>query len=585
MSRSPRPNQAGSTPYAASSSLTTQVSSSRPQPRSAEMPPPRVYITVSRSGQTRRPNRVMSSAVFPITVISASGTGRQQAAEEGGATDATGKHCQSHGKSLHESSKQRTTARLCCPGSQESVERPPTSRGALVVTDATKKLREPVAYILLAFAGLVALASLIRLFVGSSVHLRGRRRARHAHPAGTHRAGAARRAGRLGLRWWRSSVSGRPTRGPSRWPRWSLTGVIALLGADHGHSPGFAETGDGRTQDRRLPLRARRSRAVRRRSALYVLHDLPGAARAGPRAEAGPARPVRRQRPGRPAVRRAVGPAGQGQYGASRASTGQYGQYGQHGRTVQGQYGQPDRPGPVRRVRRRCGCRRRCGRGRGYAAGQQGESSQWPQEQGWNQGEQQSWSDRWRPTPQQPPRRSPPRSRLVRRRPAAEPTQQWSAEGPAAVGRPGAGPAVAAGAAAVGRRDAATAVGRPGAVRPAGCPAGVAGRGRSPAQQGEQGWTQQGWQQARPGLARALRGAAADRRAAAGSLRDPLLRPGPRPSPRQTTKPAWNRVFEDTEGRRAPAAAGPGGPAGLVVPAFLTRAKLACEADPGSGGH
>ena len=35
-----------------------------------------------------------------------------------------------------------------------------------MVTDATKKLREPVAYILLAFAGLVALASLFRLFVG-----------------------------------------------------------------------------------------------------------------------------------------------------------------------------------------------------------------------------------------------------------------------------------------------------------------------------------------------------------------------------------------------------------------------------------
>jgi len=37
-----------------------------------------------------------------------------------------------------------------------------------VVTDATKKLREPVAYILLAFAGLLALASLIRLFVGGA---------------------------------------------------------------------------------------------------------------------------------------------------------------------------------------------------------------------------------------------------------------------------------------------------------------------------------------------------------------------------------------------------------------------------------
>jgi len=35
-----------------------------------------------------------------------------------------------------------------------------------VVTDATKKLREPVAYILLAFTGLLALASLFQLFVG-----------------------------------------------------------------------------------------------------------------------------------------------------------------------------------------------------------------------------------------------------------------------------------------------------------------------------------------------------------------------------------------------------------------------------------
>src|SRR5688572_10418515 len=34
------------------------------------MPPPRVYITVSRSGQTRRPNSVMSSPVLPMTVTS-----------------------------------------------------------------------------------------------------------------------------------------------------------------------------------------------------------------------------------------------------------------------------------------------------------------------------------------------------------------------------------------------------------------------------------------------------------------------------------------------------------------------------------
>src|SRR5215469_11837690 len=38
------------------------------------MPPPSVYMTVSRSGQTWRPNGVKSSPVLPITVISASGT-------------------------------------------------------------------------------------------------------------------------------------------------------------------------------------------------------------------------------------------------------------------------------------------------------------------------------------------------------------------------------------------------------------------------------------------------------------------------------------------------------------------------------
>ena len=42
----------------------------------SSMPPPRVYMTVSRSGQTRRPNSVMSSPVLPMTVISASGAAR-----------------------------------------------------------------------------------------------------------------------------------------------------------------------------------------------------------------------------------------------------------------------------------------------------------------------------------------------------------------------------------------------------------------------------------------------------------------------------------------------------------------------------
>src|SRR3984885_12268521 len=49
------------------------VSPARPQPCSSSLPPPSVYITESRSGQTRRPKRVMSSAVLPMTVIVALG--------------------------------------------------------------------------------------------------------------------------------------------------------------------------------------------------------------------------------------------------------------------------------------------------------------------------------------------------------------------------------------------------------------------------------------------------------------------------------------------------------------------------------
>jgi hypothetical protein len=71
-SRSPRVNQSGPSPYAANSSATVNRSSARPQPCPSWIPPPRVYMTVSRSGQTRSPCRVMSSAVFPTTVSSAS---------------------------------------------------------------------------------------------------------------------------------------------------------------------------------------------------------------------------------------------------------------------------------------------------------------------------------------------------------------------------------------------------------------------------------------------------------------------------------------------------------------------------------
>jgi hypothetical protein len=75
---------------AASSSATVNVSSVRPQPCSSWTPPPSVYMTVSRSGQTRRPWSVTSSAVLPTTVTSWSPAGlevTQETAQEPGAAD------------------------------------------------------------------------------------------------------------------------------------------------------------------------------------------------------------------------------------------------------------------------------------------------------------------------------------------------------------------------------------------------------------------------------------------------------------------------------------------------------------------
>ena len=71
-SLSPRANQSEPAPYAASSRCTVKDSAARPQPCSSLMPPPSVYMTVSRSGHTCRPYRMISSPVLPMTVISAS---------------------------------------------------------------------------------------------------------------------------------------------------------------------------------------------------------------------------------------------------------------------------------------------------------------------------------------------------------------------------------------------------------------------------------------------------------------------------------------------------------------------------------
>ena len=76
-----------------------RISSRRPQPCSSCTAPPSVYMSVSRSGQTRTPCSHMSSPVFAMTVTSRrrSPTRCEQAAREAGAADAAGQDGDLHG--------------------------------------------------------------------------------------------------------------------------------------------------------------------------------------------------------------------------------------------------------------------------------------------------------------------------------------------------------------------------------------------------------------------------------------------------------------------------------------------------------
>ena len=97
---------------------TVNVSPARPQPCSSLIPPPRVYITVSRSGETCRPNRVMSSPVLPMTVIvGVRGLGLQPA-QEAGSPDSAGEHGDAH------------AGQSCNPGSGRCREPPGEARPA-----------------------------------------------------------------------------------------------------------------------------------------------------------------------------------------------------------------------------------------------------------------------------------------------------------------------------------------------------------------------------------------------------------------------------------------------------------------------
>ena len=163
-----------------------------------------------------------------------------------------------------------------------------------MVTDATKKLREPVAYILLAFAGLVALASLLQLFVGGAGFTASASGVRkHPHPARGVRTAA--RRGALAVAVWLVAEAGERTQNAR------TVALAALIDhrPDRADRPGhglrrvrFVE--HRRPEDRRLPGRPRWAGPVRRLRLLHPQH-LPDAARPGARPEAGPAGPVRRR--------------------------------------------------------------------------------------------------------------------------------------------------------------------------------------------------------------------------------------------------------------------------------------------------
>jgi hypothetical protein len=268
-----------------------------------------------------------------------------------------------------------------------------------VVTDATKKLREPVAYILLAFAGLLALASLIRLFVGGAgfTAAAGGVQGTLTPPA----VSALVLLAALVAAVWLVTEAGERTPNARTVTLAALfiTGLLALLALITAFA-GFNETS---TPGLKLVsfIYALGGLALYGAVGIYVLRTfqaLPApvrAPKAAPHGQfAGQGGQYGMQGGGQGGVQG-------GQYGQPGAQYGQQGQYGQYG--APGQYGQQEGQygaygaGPA------------AGAAGGYAAAQQG-GEQWPQEQGWNQEGQpaeQTWSAEGH---------------------NAEPTQAWSAD-------------------------------------------------------------------------------------------------------------------------------------------------------------
>lgn len=321
-----------------------------------------------------------------------------------------------------------------------------------MITDATKKLREPVAYILLAFAGLVALASLIRLFVGSEfTSSAGVVQGTLTPPGLTALVLLAALAGSVAL----VTEFGGPTPNARTvtLAALAITGVNVLLGLITAFA-GFGETGDAGLKIVGF-IYAIGGLTLYGAVGLYLFKTF----------QALPA-PVRVPKAG------AHGQfAGQGQYGQYG---GQYGQPGAQGQYGQGQYGQPE-PGQGQYGQYGAGA------AGGYVAGQ--AEGQWPQQEGWNQAEQQqAW-----PTEAEGATADSANAQAAEQpwpaaaHPAEQQTQQWPAD--------------------AGQQWPAADAGQQWPQEQQQWPAQEYGQQAQPewqpgqAQPGEQGWSQQGWQQ------------------------------------------------------------------------------------------
>jgi len=280
-----------------------------------------------------------------------------------------------------------------------------------VVTDATKKLREPVAYILLAFAALSVLAVLILLFFGDSTFATNALRAQSRLAPGDV-SGIVLLLVLAGSVWLVNEAGERtPNARLVTTVALAITGLALLVGLIATFSV-FGANGSGGLLTATF-ISSLAGLALYGAVGYYIFttfQSLPAA--------------VRVPKAGQ------FGPQGQqygGQYGQQQPPQfgqqgGQYGQPGQGQYPQQGQFdqGQQNQYGGYAAA---AGAGAAAGAAGGYAAAQGGEQ-QWPQEQSWNQGEQQpAWSAGEADAQQHDPAWS------ASAQPAAEPTQQWSSEG------------------------------------------------------------------------------------------------------------------------------------------------------------